>query len=74
MYQAEGPEGPIVSATYTNMALIAGFIGNYMRTNDAKKAFPSAQGCANATYGVETLPSLAMIRHAITTVQVTRLA
>lgn len=74
VYQANGPEGAIVSATYTNMALIAGFIGNYMRTNDAKKAFPAAQGCANATYGVETLPSLAMIRHAITAVQVTRLA
>lgn len=74
VYQAEGPQGSIVSATYTNMALIAGFIGNYMRSNDAKKAFPSAQGCANATYAVETLPSLATIRQAVAAVQVTRLA
>ena len=72
VYRAEGPEGDIVSATYTNMALIAGFIGNYMRTNDAKKAFPSAQGCANATYAVETLPSPARIRDAIEQVKISR--
>lgn len=74
IYQGEGPKEPIVSATYTNMSLIAGFLGNYMRTNSAKKAFPSAQACANAAFATETLPSLEMIRQAVDTVRINRLA
>lgn len=57
VFQADGPQLPVVSSDYANMAHIAGFIGNYMRTNEAKKAFPAAQGCANATFAAETLPS-----------------
>ncbi len=63
-YEANGPEGPIISQTYTNIALAAGFIGSYMRTDDPVEAFRSAQAVSNATYSVRELPSLAAIEQA----------
>lgn len=57
VYEANGPQSAILSETYTNMALIAGFIGQYMRTSDPLASFQAAQAAANATYSVESLPS-----------------
>lgn len=55
--EANGPRQAIVSKTYTNMSLIAGFIGNYMRTGDMYSAYRSAQSASNETYYSEGLPS-----------------
>lgn len=57
IYESDGPQEKIVSQTYTGIALVAGFIGNYMRTNDPLLAFTSGQGVSNATYYVDSLPS-----------------
>ncbi len=53
---AQGPSQPIVSVTSTNVSLVAGFVGQYMKSNDPADAFRFAQAAANAAYYVQTLP------------------
>lgn len=57
VFEANGPQAAILSQTYTNMSLIAGFIGHYMRTSDPQESFRAAQAAANAAYYVEALPT-----------------
>ncbi len=61
IYEINGPDRPIISATYTHMAHTAGFVGNYMRSNDPLEAFRWSQGCSNATYYFKGLPDLGTI-------------
>ena len=61
-YEANGPSKKVLSSTHTDMALAAGFIGDYMRINDPKEAFKAAQAVCNATYYFRSLPSLDDIR------------
>lgn len=64
VYEAEGPTGPMISSTYTNVSLAAGFIGNYMKTGDPLESFKMAQAVSNATYGVIQLPTFEEITQA----------
>lgn len=70
MYEASGPTKKIASETYTNQALVAGFIGDYMRINDAREAFLSAQAVCNATYYSRSLPSLSAIHQELEAMEV----
>ncbi len=74
VFESSGPVHPIVSSTYSNMALIAGFIGNYMRTGDPKEAFRAGQGTLNAACYVEGLPDVEKIHEAYEEVSVMPLA
>ncbi len=60
-FRSKGPDGKIVSETYTGIALVAGFVSDYMRLNDPEAAFSSAQAVSNATYKEKALPNLPSI-------------
>ena len=57
VYEAPGPEGSIVSSTYTQIASVAGFVGQYMQSGDAIESYKVAQAATNATYLVKGLPT-----------------
>lgn len=57
-FRSKGPEGKIVSETYTGIALVAGFVSDYMRLNDPEAAFSAAQAVSNATYKEKSLPEV----------------
>lgn len=74
VYSATGPNHSIISATYTNIALISGFVGHYMRTSDPVDSFKMAQAAANATYYVRKTPDREQIENAYEEVEVLPIA
>lgn len=69
-YEATGPMKKIVSSTHTDMALAAGFIGDYMRINDPREAFKAAQATCNATHYFRSLPTIEGIQEEMDRVEV----
>lgn len=57
LFLASGPKRAILSSTSTNVSLVAGFVGNYMKTNDPVESFRFAQAASNAAYYVKDLPT-----------------
>ncbi|MDY3051939.1 MAG: 1-phosphofructokinase family hexose kinase [Ndongobacter sp.] len=68
--QASGPDGAIISSTSTNVSLIAGFIGSYMRTNDPVQSFRHGQAASNAAHLSRALPTREQIDDAYRAVEV----
>lgn len=64
VYEASGPGKTIVSTTYADMGLIAGFVGDYIRTGNPREAFRLAQILGHAACYVQTLPGMDLLRQA----------
>lgn len=64
IYEAGGPGKTIISTTYADMGLVAGFVGDYMRTGNPKEAFHLAQVIGHAACYVQTLPNMDLLRQA----------
>lgn len=62
VYEAAGPGKSIISTNYADMGLIAGFVGDYMRTGDPKQAFWLAQVLGHATCYVHSFPNLKLLK------------
>lgn len=70
IYESSGPDKAIISSTYTNTALVSGFIGSFMRTNDPLDSFKMGQAVSNATYYVDSLPDEKGIDEALESVTI----
>ena len=57
MVEAKGPDRTIISSNYTDIAPVAGFVGQYMMKGNPIESFKMAQAVTNATYYVKGLPS-----------------